>query len=104
MTLTRQDLEREAAATGFAAERGDLVAWVKDLVDECRERLTVVLPLRNEEHEFLTLLNDRGQIAPDLLTGDETMKVTIREHPALLWKALNVARRGPPTDQEKDLV
>ena len=28
------------------------------------------------------------------------MKAKIREHPALLWKALNVARQGRPTDQE----
>ena len=45
-----------------------------------------MLPLWTEAREFLTLLNERGVIAPDLLTGDESMKTTIREHPALLWK------------------
>jgi hypothetical protein len=28
-------------------------------------------PASKEEHEFLTRLNDRGEIKPDLLTGDD---------------------------------
>jgi hypothetical protein len=104
--LDPRDFRRELLPTLRSADvrrHGDVAAWTRALVDECRERLSVVLPFVKEELEFLTLLSDRDEIAPDLLTSDETLKATIREHPALLWKALNVARRGRPTDRE-DLV
>jgi hypothetical protein len=67
--------------------------WTEKLVHECREALSALLPFRSEEQEFLTLLNDQGEIAPDLLTSDDAIKSTIREHPALLWKASNSRRR-----------
>jgi len=51
-----------------------------------------VLPLQPEEIEFLSRLNDTGDIAPELLTADSMMQATIRGHPALLWKAQNVHR------------
>ncbi len=104
--LAPEDFKRELFPTLRAAtdeKRREPAAAAKELVDECRARLSVVLPLRKEEHEFLTLLNDGGEINPALLTSDDAMKATIREHPALRWKALNVARREEPNDPE-DLV
>jgi len=101
--LNPEDVVRQLLPTlhaGAGVNRGDPAAWARDLLDECRQRLSVVLPLRTEEHEFLILLNDRGEIVPDLLTSDEAMKATIREHPALLWKARNAGRRGRPADQQ----
>lgn len=77
--------------TGSPA-REDLEAWTARLVAECRERLSIVLPFEPEELEFLALVNDRGEIAPDLLTIEAPMLDRIRSHPALLWKTLNVRR------------
>lgn len=102
--LAALDAQRELLPTlrvPAADARRDAQAFTRDLVTECRDRLAVVLPLRTQEREFLTLLNDRGVIAPDLLTSDETMKATIREHPALLWKARNVGSRGRPSGDEE---
>ena len=59
-------------------------------MSECRGLLEKVLPLTAEEQEFIERLNDRGDIAPELLTNDPVMQARIREHPALHWKALNV--------------
>ena len=70
--------------------RRDLDAWSARLVAECRERLSIILPLEAAEIEFLDLINDRGEIAPDRLTDEVPMQDRIRSHPALLWKALNV--------------
>jgi predicted nucleotidyltransferase component of viral defense system len=101
--IAPEEFRRELLPTlrsALVSQQGDVAAWAKALVEECRQRLSVVLPLRREEIEFLTLLNDRGEIAPDLLTSDETTKAAIREHPALLWKTLDLARRGRPTDQD----
>jgi hypothetical protein len=68
----------------------NVAAWGEQLVSECRDLLGKVLPLTAEEQEFIARLNDRGEIAPELLTSDLTMQATIREHPALCWKTLNV--------------
>jgi len=81
--------------------RADLTRWAEKLVAECRERLAVVLPLESNEQEFLRRLNDLGDIAPDLLTGDEAQRAIIREHPGLQWKALNVKKHlGLVSDNE----
>jgi len=75
-----------------APARRDVAAWADKLVNECRERLSLVLPLNNQELEFLRLLNDEGAIAPEFLTSDPAMQATVREHPGLKWKALNVRK------------
>jgi predicted nucleotidyltransferase component of viral defense system len=66
------------------------VSYGKRLVKECRDKLSVVLPLTDSETEFLNLLLDKGEIAPSLLTSDKDMQNRISRHPLLEWKALNV--------------
>ena len=68
----------------------DVSAWADRLVSECRTLLAAVLPLTSQEREFIERLNERGEIAPELLTHDSALQATIREHPALHWKAQNV--------------
>ncbi len=68
----------------------EATAWAERLVSECRDLLSVVLPLRPVEIDFIERLNDQGEIVPELLTGDAAMQAAIRQHPALRWKALNV--------------
>lgn len=75
-----------------APARRDVAAWSDKLAAECRERLSLVLPLNDQELEFLRRLNDEGQIAPELLTADSAMQTIVREHPGLKWKALNVRK------------
>lgn len=83
----------------------EVVAWAETLVAECRERLSLVLPLNAQETEFLRRLNDEGEIASELLTADPAMQVTLREHPGLRWKALNVRKhRGLDGAAESDEV
>jgi hypothetical protein len=74
----------------LAPARSAVTAWVDKLVAECRERLSALLPLTDAELEFLRRLNDAGEITPELLTSDVAMQMTIRAHPGLEWKALNV--------------
>lgn len=77
---------------GVGPAPADLETWSATLVAESRELLSAVLPLRPEEREFLEHLNDRGEIVPELLTGDVAMQDLLRGHPGLLWKAVNVRR------------
>jgi predicted nucleotidyltransferase component of viral defense system len=74
---------------GLPAAR-EIPAWSRQLVEECRARLSVPLPLRAHEIEFLTRLNDHGEIHPDLLTSDGRLLAILRSHPGLAWKAKNV--------------
>lgn len=70
--------------------RGDLTEWTRALVSDCRELLSMVLPLANQERECLAQLNDKGEILPEALTDDHRLQDIIRTHPGLLWKAQNV--------------
>ena len=72
--------------------RSDIGTWSKSLVEEGRTLLSGLLPLTPDEMEFLMFLNGQGEIRPELLTADEAMQATIRAHPALQWKALNVRK------------
>ncbi len=62
------------------------------LVRECREALSMVLPLTTPEKEFLDLLLEEGTIQPELLTSDPVLQERVRRHPLLAWKALHVRR------------
>lgn len=64
--------------------------WVERMIQECRERLGIVLPMSDTEIEFLDQLLDHGEIKPELLTADTEMRKRIKTHPLLHWKALNV--------------
>jgi predicted nucleotidyltransferase component of viral defense system len=78
----------------FRPARGALATWSEALVEETRERMSVVLPLARQEREFIGRLNDAGDIAPELLARDASMQAAIREHPGIKWKALSVQQRA----------
>jgi len=118
MKLSRIDLERIAGETGFQAEPLEKVLHLLDLLESLRShpylidrlalkggtavnlfmldapRLSAVLPLEARKIEFVSLVNDRGEIAPSLLTDDPDLRDRIRSHPALLWKTLNLRKRA----------
>jgi len=77
-------------------------AKVRALVSDCRDLLSAVLPLRRDEREFIGRLNDRGEIAAQLLTDAAAMRKTIQEHPALRWKAISVRQHRGLSTVEQD--
>ena len=79
---------RPAAGVGEVAEYG------RRLVDDCRNLLSAVLPLREREVAFLDLLLDRGEVDGSILTGDERLAKRIRAQPLLRWKAREMRSRG----------
>lgn len=74
----------------FASDIKDVRSWADRLVLDCREELSVLLPLRANEVDFLTSLNEEGEILPGLLTSDKDLARKIERQPGLLWKAQNV--------------
>ena len=77
-------LRTGAVASAEAASYGDM------LVEECREALSVLLPLNDVELAFLDLLLNEGEIDAALLTDDGDLQNRIQAHPNLEWKARNV--------------
>lgn len=72
-------------------------SWGQSLVEECRELIGHLLPLRENETAFLEALNERGEILPGLITDDAAMVARLAGHPMMRWKALNVRKfRGLP--------
>jgi len=65
-------------------------SYGRRLVQECRDRLSIVLPFTNSETEFLNLLLDKGEIVPSLLTSNKDLQERIGRQPLLEWKAHNV--------------
>lgn len=87
-------LSRDVVPAGDDTDR-----WIEQLVRECRERVGLILPFADHEREFLMRVNERGKIAPQLLTGDNELAARIRQHPQLLWKVQHVREhKGLPND------
>ena len=68
----------------------DARSWADRMVLECQEELSDLLPLRANEIDFLTSLNEEGEIRTELLTSEEDLARKIERQPGLLWKAHNV--------------
>lgn len=69
-----------------------------DYVNTCRELVSRLLPLRDNELEFLTGVLDRGEIRPELLTSVSELAARIERQPHLRWKILNVRKRARLSD------
>ncbi len=82
--------------------KGEIARWTRSLVDDCRGHVSALLPLAPNEREFIERLNEKGDIVSELLTPDEVLQATIREHPGLRWKAQNVKQHfGIASDEER---
>ena len=93
--IDQKELENKlipTLATDLYKDASEIKGWAKRLTEECRERCSALLPLTPEEHEFVTQLNNQGQIKAELLTRDNYLQKVISQHPALQWKALNVKK------------
>lgn len=64
-----------------------VAAWTDAMISETRELMSAVLPLADNEREFLERLNGAGEIVPAILTDDERLQAIMQTHPGLLWKA-----------------
>jgi predicted nucleotidyltransferase component of viral defense system len=84
--------------------RKEVATWTAELVRETRALMAAVLPLAPNEREFIERLNQMGEIAPEVLTGEPAMVAIIREHPGLRWKVVNVRKHrglGEPSSDEQ---
>lgn len=64
-----------------------LKAWAENLLSEVREMLSVILPLKKEEMDFIDQIRLSGKIRPEIITNDLDLANKIKIQPALLWSA-----------------
>jgi predicted nucleotidyltransferase component of viral defense system len=72
--------------------RAESAGYGARLVQECRERLSMVLPFTDSERRFLDMILDRGVIDATLLTDDESLQARIQRQPLLEWKTRHIRR------------
>jgi len=64
--------------------------FTQRLTKECLKQLSLILPFKKNELEFLDKVLDKGEIEPAVITDDIELQNRIKKHPMLLWKTLNV--------------
>jgi hypothetical protein len=70
---------------GFPRSLPVLKDWATTMLTELRTGLAKILPLNNNEVEFISKIRNEGMIQPDLITHDLVLRERIKTHPALLW-------------------
>lgn len=74
--------ESETPETRFPA----VEAWTKQMVDECKQNLKLVLPFRKNEIDFLNNIQKNGRITPEILSEDKDFCNRVNSHPLLHWR------------------
>ena len=88
-----QQFRQELVATlADGVVKGSPNDYMQFLVEECKKKMSMVLPFTQVEKEFLEAINLRGEIKPDLITDSKTMRQIIMKHPMLQWKIFNVRK------------
>ena len=75
-----------------SAEQKSIDQYGVQLVEECRQALSVVLPFSEKEKTFLDLLLEHGEVDSTVLTADSSLQQRIQRQPLLEWKAVNVRK------------
>ena len=79
--LRRETLERH----------GSVAAYAKVLFKLCLSVLSWLLPLRENEREFVSQIRDHQSIDASLLTDDKQLQERINVQPALKWRVQQLA-------------
>ena len=68
--------------------------WAKKIVDECKSSLSIVLPFKKNEIEFLEQIQKEGEIRPELISSDSNFCERVSQHPLLHWRAKQLTESG----------
>lgn len=70
-----------------------LKTWASKITTELQEAIHELLPLNQEQTEFIRLIRTKGEIKPELMTTNKTLAEAVSKHPAIKW----AAQRGVET-------
>ena len=62
----------------------------KSIVTKAREIMAPFLKFKKQEGDYLNRLIEEGDYQPELIFSDEQLAKRLRQHPVVLWKAVNV--------------
>jgi len=71
-------------------DKEKLETLASDIENSCQKVVSYLLPLNDNEREFLRILNEKGEIKPEIITDDKELSDRIKKQPMLKWKALNI--------------
>jgi predicted nucleotidyltransferase component of viral defense system len=60
--------------------------WAKQLVQECQKEFEDLLPLTDNQQDFLHQI-EKGIIKPELISDDSLLNDNIKNHPGVKWSA-----------------
>ncbi|MCK4608690.1 MAG: hypothetical protein KAT71_04335, partial [Gammaproteobacteria bacterium] len=70
----------------------DKQQWAENMLSEVHDKISTLLPLRENEINFLDALLKFGEIKPEFLTDSTDFQEKVKLHPAVRWTAYNVQR------------
>ena len=71
----------------------EIEKWAIKIVNECKEKLLLLLPFSSDEQIFLELFQQKGMLKPELICEDVTFCAKVKDHPLLRWR-LTAIRQG----------
>lgn len=74
---------------GLSRKKPDIEKWGKQILDEVKEKMRIILPLEKSEIDFIRLLREQGEVKPELITEDENLSDVVFTHPLIKWKIAN---------------
>ena len=70
----------------------DVNIWARKLQEELRQRISLIIPLRKDESEFIQNIRLHGKIQPDLITEEKRLTEILLNHPGLQWSVMKSER------------
>lgn len=70
----------------------EVESWANTLVETCRDGLKLILPFQEHEIEFLSRLQQHGEIKPELISQDSELCDRILKHPLLRWRIMQLRK------------
>ena len=79
---------------GLPRKKALIEVWANNMLDELRHKLSYLLPLKENESDFIRLLREKGEIKPDLITTNQKLIEAVTVHPLIKWKAMKFQANG----------
>ena len=89
---------------GLPRNKRDIKVWADKIMQELGEKFVSLLPLNNNEIEFISLIRRFGIIDPSIITTDPLLQEAISYHPAIQWAAKRNKASQPVSPLKKDAL
>lgn len=77
----------------ISRKKSDIEKWANQRLLELRESLSIILPFKKNELDFIQLIRNVGEVKPELITNDKSLSDAILVHPLVQWSALKAKNK-----------